>query len=133
MPNMEGIPETSDIRTQLGLRSTPRHGAEATQGLASNNNTLLLPLPSLLSQSISSLSVLIPPSLCLYQLSSMATSLPPNGIASTLQKQANHIVKEDASKSNVAVHTFDPDASPQQKAASAGKGADQLKSKVQPK
>ena len=36
-------------------------------------------------------------------------------------------LKQDASKGRVAVHTFDPDASPAQKAAAAGKGKEQLK------
>lgn len=44
------------------------------------------------------------------------------------QAEVNSIVQEDAAKNRVAVHTFDPDASPQEKAATAGKNRDQLKS-----
>lgn len=41
---------------------------------------------------------------------------------------AEDALKHDAGKGRVAVHTFDPEASPAQKAAAAGKGKDQLKS-----
>lgn len=37
-------------------------------------------------------------------------------------------MKQDADKGRVAVHTFDPEASPQEKGAAAGKPKDQLKS-----
>ncbi|KAE9395950.1 hypothetical protein BT96DRAFT_958377 [Gymnopus androsaceus JB14] len=37
------------------------------------------------------------------------------------------VFKQDKDKGRVAVHTFDPDASPAQKAAAAGKGKEQLK------
>lgn len=59
----------------------------------------------------------------------MAT-LQPDGpsLQQRAQDQANGIVKQDADKSGVPVHTFDPDATPQQKAATAGKNEDQLKS-----
>jgi hypothetical protein len=56
----------------------------------------------------------------------MATSSPQNGSA---QDQVNKLVNQDAAKGRVAVHTFDPDETPQQKAAAAGKGSEQLKSK----
>jgi hypothetical protein len=46
------------------------------------------------------------------------------------QDSVDAIVKEDEAKRRVAVHTFDPDASPQQKGASAGKARDQVKSLV---
>ncbi|TFY64762.1 hypothetical protein EVG20_g5845 [Dentipellis fragilis] len=59
----------------------------------------------------------------------MATSLPPNGTASHAQAEVATILQQDAAKSNAPVHTFDPDSTPQEKAASAGKGRDQLKSK----
>ncbi|KAJ3718444.1 C2 domain-containing protein [Lentinula raphanica] len=46
-----------------------------------------------------------------------------NGTANGAEDQ----LKYDAAKGRVAVHTFDPDASPAQKAAAAGKAKDQLK------
>jgi hypothetical protein len=62
----------------------------------------------------------------------MASSIPPNGLspANTIRAhgQANDIVQNDASRGNVAVHTFDPDASPAEKAAAAGKAGKQLTS-----
>lgn len=42
--------------------------------------------------------------------------------------QADDILKQDADKGRVAVHTFDADASPAEKGAAAGKGRDKLKS-----
>lgn len=60
--------------------------------------------------------------------STMASSLPSNGPSAATQ--ANDILREDAKKGNTTVHTFDPDATPEQKAAAAGKGRDQLKSVV---
>lgn len=60
----------------------------------------------------------------------MAT-LVPGGFAppnSEAQAQLNHIVKSDEAKNRVAVHTFDPNASPQEKAAAAGQQKDKLKS-----
>ena len=47
------------------------------------------------------------------------------------QAKVNDIVQQDAAKNRVAVHTFDADATPQQKAASAAKNEDQLKSITQ--
>lgn len=44
------------------------------------------------------------------------------------QAEANGILKQDADKGRVAVHTFDPSASPAEKGAAAGKARDQLKS-----
>ncbi|OCH88587.1 tricalbin [Obba rivulosa] len=41
--------------------------------------------------------------------------------------QLNGVLEGDAAKNRVAVHTFDPDASPEQKAAAAGKGKEKLK------
>lgn len=41
---------------------------------------------------------------------------------------AEDVLKQDATKGHVAVHTFDPEASPAQKAAAAGKGKDKLQS-----
>ena len=60
----------------------------------------------------------------------MASSLPPNGSSSTIRAhaQANDILQKDAARGNVAVHSFDPDASPAAKAAAAGKAGPQLKS-----
>ncbi|KAL0950758.1 hypothetical protein HGRIS_007526 [Hohenbuehelia grisea] len=52
-------------------------------------------------------------------------ALPGNGDA---QAELNGILEQDAAKGRVAVHTFNPDASPQEKAAAAGKSRDQLKS-----
>jgi hypothetical protein len=71
------------------------------------------------------------PLLPLYSFS-MASSLPPNGLSSTnairAHGQANDIVQNDASRGNVAVHSFDPDASPAEKAAAAGKAGKELTS-----
>jgi hypothetical protein len=62
----------------------------------------------------------------------MASSLPPNGLSSAnairAHGQANDIVQKDASRGNVAVHSFDPDASPAEKAAIAGKARQQVTS-----
>ena len=59
----------------------------------------------------------------------MASSLPPNGLSSAnAHGQANDIVQNDASRGNVAVHSFDRDAPPAEKAAVAGKARTQLTS-----
>jgi hypothetical protein len=62
----------------------------------------------------------------------MASSLPPNGLSSAnairAHGQANNIVQNDASRGNVAVHSFDPDASPAEKATAAGKARKELTS-----
>ncbi|KAF5356241.1 hypothetical protein D9756_004179 [Leucocoprinus leucothites] len=42
--------------------------------------------------------------------------------------QLDAILKQDADRNRVPVHTFDPNASPQEKAAAAGKARDQLQS-----
>ena len=47
--------------------------------------------------------------------------------AMSIAKQLNGITETDANK-GATVHTFDPDASPQAKAAAAGQGKDQLES-----
>ena len=64
----------------------------------------------------------------------MASSLPPNGLspanAIRAHGQANDIIQKDASKGNVAVHTFDPDAPPAEKAAAAGNARAQLTSAI---
>lgn len=62
----------------------------------------------------------------------MASSLPPNGPSSTIRahSQANDILQKDAAKGNVSVHSFDPDASPAQKAAAAGKARPQPSSAI---
>ncbi|KAI0080049.1 tricalbin [Panus rudis PR-1116 ss-1] len=52
----------------------------------------------------------------------MEGSVPPDS-----QATVNGLVQADVAKNRVAVHTFDPDTSPQEKAAEAGKGAEQLK------
>lgn len=60
----------------------------------------------------------------------MAT-LAPGGLAPPspeAQAELNHIVKADVDKNRVAVHTFDPNATPQEKAAAAGQQKDKLKS-----
>jgi hypothetical protein len=59
----------------------------------------------------------------------MAILNPPNGGARepSPQEVVAVLVKEDESK-GMAVHSFDPDASPAEKAAAVGKGRDQLKS-----
>jgi len=60
----------------------------------------------------------------------MASSLPPNGLSSAntprAYDQADDILQKDAVRANVPVHSFDPDASPAQKAAVAGKASSQL-------
>lgn len=53
----------------------------------------------------------------------MATNGLHNG-----QAEANGIMQQDADKGRVAVHTFDPTATPAEKGAAAGKDRDQLKS-----
>ncbi|EJD04407.1 tricalbin [Fomitiporia mediterranea MF3/22] len=53
----------------------------------------------------------------------MATNGGTNG-----QPQLNGIIAQDKEKQNVAVHSFDPDATPEQKAAAAGKGRNQIES-----
>jgi hypothetical protein len=62
----------------------------------------------------------------------MASSLPPNGSLSANairpSAQANNILQKDAARANVPVHSFDPDASPAEKAAVAGKAGTQLSS-----
>ena len=60
----------------------------------------------------------------------MATTVPPSaaGAATNAQQQVNGLVQQDREKNRVAVHTFDPNSTPEQKAAAAGKGSDQLKS-----
>lgn len=64
----------------------------------------------------------------------MASSLPPNGLspanAIRAHGQANDILQKDASRGNVAVHTFDPDAPPAEKAAAAGGARGQLASTI---
>ena len=52
----------------------------------------------------------------------MATSIP----ASHASPELNGIVHDDEAK-GVAVHSFNPDASPQEKAAVAAKSKDQIK------
>ncbi|EPQ61056.1 tricalbin [Gloeophyllum trabeum ATCC 11539] len=44
------------------------------------------------------------------------------------QAEVNDMVEKDAEKGRVAVHSFDPEAPPEEKAAAAGKARDQLKS-----
>jgi hypothetical protein len=44
------------------------------------------------------------------------------------QSQVNGIMQQDAAKGRVAVHTFDPESTPQEKGAAAGKARDQVKS-----
>ncbi|KAI0308025.1 tricalbin [Multifurca ochricompacta] len=60
----------------------------------------------------------------------MASSLPPNGLSPTsvirAHAQANDILQKDAARGNVAVHSFNPDASPAEKAAVAGQERSKL-------
>ncbi|KAH9836496.1 C2 domain-containing protein [Rhodofomes roseus] len=53
----------------------------------------------------------------------------PGEVSSSPQAQAqvNGIVQDDVAKNRVAVHTFDPNASPEAKGAAAGKGKEKLK------
>ena len=55
----------------------------------------------------------------------MASSLPP---AAASLADAHDMLSKDAARGNATVHTFDPDASPEEKAAAAGKARSQLKS-----
>jgi hypothetical protein len=58
----------------------------------------------------------------------MATTKPTNGTRETSAQEAvTGLVKKDEAK-GMAVHSFDPKASPAEKAAAAGKGRDQVKS-----
>jgi hypothetical protein len=52
----------------------------------------------------------------------------PNGVAPDAQARVNGALLGDAGKPGIAIHSFDPDASPQEKAALASKGRDALKS-----
>lgn len=59
----------------------------------------------------------------------MATTInghPPSFV--NAQDKVDNIMDRDASKGRVAVHTFNPDAPPEEKAAAAGKAKDKLKS-----
>ncbi|KAI0318989.1 tricalbin [Amylostereum chailletii] len=63
----------------------------------------------------------------------MATSLPTsNGVLTGPQPldAANDILRADASNAGATIHSFDPDASPEEKAAAAGKARSALKSKT---
>jgi hypothetical protein len=64
----------------------------------------------------------------------MASSLPPNGLSSAnclrAQNQAHDILQEDAARGHIPVHSFDPDASPAEKAATAGQAKSQLSSAI---
>lgn len=53
-----------------------------------------------------------------------------NGAAPPIPSQLDAILRQDAQQKRVPVHTFDPDASPQEKAAAAGRARDQLRSIV---
>lgn len=53
-----------------------------------------------------------------------------NGAAPTDPAQLDTILKQGAERKGVPVHSFDPDAPPQEKAAAARKGRDQLDSIV---
>jgi hypothetical protein len=55
----------------------------------------------------------------------MASPPTANGVPANAQARVNGLVAADAAKARV--YTFDPDASPQEKAAQAAKGRDQLK------
>lgn len=59
----------------------------------------------------------------------MATTKASNGGAKepTGEETVNGLLKKDEAK-GAAVHSFDPNATPAEKAAAAGKGRDQLKS-----
>jgi hypothetical protein len=57
----------------------------------------------------------------------MATQSPQHGSVAA-NAAVNGIVKQDEAKGRVPVHIFDPEATPKEKAAAAGKGRDQLKS-----
>ncbi|CAL1696266.1 unnamed protein product [Somion occarium] len=58
----------------------------------------------------------------------MTNAVVDGTVTPAAQTEVNGIVQQDAAKDRVAVHTFDPDATPNEKAASAGKNIDQLKS-----
>jgi hypothetical protein len=60
---------------------------------------------------------------------SMSAATNGNGVPQQdAQVQLNGLVQADAEKNRVAVHSFDPNASPAEKAAAAGKGRDAVKS-----
>ena len=56
----------------------------------------------------------------------MATNHPAGDPATDAQAKVNGIVQNDQAKQRVPVHTFNPDSSPQQKAAAAGKAKTKL-------
>lgn len=58
----------------------------------------------------------------------MPTVAPVDGAPADAQAELNGLLQADAAKGRVAVHTFDPNATPQEKAAAAGKGSERLKS-----
>jgi hypothetical protein len=53
-----------------------------------------------------------------------------NGAAPPISTQLDAVLKQDADQKKVPVHTFDPNASPEEKAAAAGKARSQLQSIV---
>ena len=55
-------------------------------------------------------------------------ALVQDGVPPEAQAQLNGFIAEEASKTAVPVHTFNPDATPQEKAAVAEKGKDKLDS-----
>ena len=59
----------------------------------------------------------------------MATPAVPDTIVTppNAQAQLSAIAAEDAAKGQVPVHTFDPNAPPEVKAAQAGQGEEKLK------
>lgn len=50
-----------------------------------------------------------------------------NGGAINGKAELGHILQQDADQGRVAVHSFDPNASPSEKGAAAGKARDALK------
>ena len=58
----------------------------------------------------------------------MATPMPQGETTPQAQAQLNGIVAHDEQKNAVPVHTFDPNAPPEEKAAAAGKSKDKLQS-----
>ena len=53
-------------------------------------------------------------------------SVDGTAVPANVQAKVNGIVEQDAAKGRVPVHTFDPDASPESKAADAGKQAQKI-------
>jgi hypothetical protein len=61
-------------------------------------------------------------------MSATTNGVPPDTAKAQAQAELNGIIQADTDKNRVAVHTFDPNSTPQEKAAAAGKGREAVKS-----